>query len=57
MELLHLRAGMMRAVVMGLLRRPFRVRSFRDILVSLVINIVGLICFNERKVRDWVFEC
>lgn len=57
MELLHLRAGTMRAAVMGWLRRPFRVRRFRDILASLVINIVDLICFNERKVRDWVFEC
>lgn len=49
MELLHLRAGAMRAVFTDWLRKPLQARSFRDILGSLFINIVNLICVNEKE--------
>jgi hypothetical protein len=51
MELLHLRAGAMRAVVTGWLRRPLHVRIFKDILVCFGINMIELICVNGRKSR------
>lgn len=48
MELLHLRAGVIRAVVLDWPRRPLRARSLRDILGSL-INIVVSMCVNGEK--------